>query len=131
MAAILLTMCGIFLLAYGTWRSWSNGRELLLPAVHPDEGASRRRSGGVSGGRSAGRPVGSAGGTDAAPGPAGGRAADPAADPAAGPDSGLAPAPSAWAQIRHAVWRLALAVAWLMVAMLGLFMLSVAGEVRA
>ncbi|HMJ80231.1 MAG TPA: hypothetical protein VK592_04245 [Candidatus Dormibacteraeota bacterium] len=93
MAAFLLTVCGLFLAAYGTWRSWSNGRELLLPAVHTPE-----------------EPTGTQ---------ADGQADDPE------------PRRSPWAEARGAAWRLTLAVGWLAVAMLGLFMVSVAGEVRA
>jgi hypothetical protein len=103
MAAILLTMCGIFLMAYGTWRSWANGRELLLPAVHPGGGTPGRQTGG---------------------GPA-------ESGPVPGTDRGPGADRPAWLEVRHAAWRLTLAIAWLVVAMLGLFMISVAGEVRA
>jgi hypothetical protein len=54
------------------------------------------------------------------------------------PDSGNGPdgrprrprstSPGAPAEIRRAVWRLALAVGWLLLAMLGLYMMTVANE---
>jgi hypothetical protein len=45
-------------------------------------------------------------------------------------DRGETPAArtSAAAELRHALWQLALAVGWLLVAMLGLYMLTVASE---
>ncbi len=86
MAAVLLTICGLFLAGYGVWRSWTNGRRLLLPVA----GASER----------------------------------PAVTDAPEQSRGASP----WPEIRRAAWQLALAIGWLVVAMLGLFMLTVAGE---
>ncbi|MGZ3588228.1 MAG: hypothetical protein ACXVAE_04095 [Candidatus Limnocylindrales bacterium] len=87
MPSLLLAACGLFLIGYGTWRSWTNGRRLLVPVVSaPDR-----------------RPP-----------------------PAAGEAGGQ---PSTWSLVRHALWQLALALGWLFIAFLGLFMMTVAGEV--
>ncbi len=86
MAALLLTTCGLFLSGYGVWRSWSNGRRLLLPLAGPSESMGRARPG------------------------------------------EQLPRPSVWPEVRHAAWHLALALGWLVLALLGLFMVTVAAE---